>query len=530
MIKSIVTREKGITLIALVVTIIVLLILAGISIQMLTGQNGILNRAEEASYKSKLAELKENLQLDIVDEIMKKTGDDLNKEELREILVKYFGEENVPELNDAKWDNFPEGFILRTEDGKYEVDIAEIYDISMGKLEAGTETTKPEGKEWGEKVTPVADGKGNIIPVPEGFSYKEGTKETGFVIEDGEGNEFVWIPCGEGEDEVVYERKNELAATWKTATEGDVAYNTKEYQYTEFNDWKDNGGDTTSVDTYGGFYIGRYEAGIPSTASFYKSKNGDEYIRTTAVGTGRDVIEEAGKKLKPVSKKNNPSWNMITQKNAVEVSKAMYEGSESVTSKLVDSYAWDTIVEWIKKGPGAVSKVTESTSYGNYYNNTNISLRSNSLYAMHVIRTNKGNNVIAWQYATKYFIGPWKRTASNKEITAGNIDTEYGKYEWNPSHEGWNYETYRYNERTEIATGASEATKTKNIYDLAGNMWEWTTETGKHNGGETTFAVIRGGSFANSGSDSSVCTRYGNCNNDNYINPNIGFRVVLYLQ
>ena len=41
-------RNKGITLIALVVTIIVLLILAGISISMLTGQNGILNRASEA--------------------------------------------------------------------------------------------------------------------------------------------------------------------------------------------------------------------------------------------------------------------------------------------------------------------------------------------------------------------------------------------------------------------------------------------------------------------------------------------------
>ena len=103
--KSMLTNkktQKGITLIALVVTIIVLLILAGISIMMLTGQNGILNRAEEASYKSKLAELKENLQLDIADLMMEKTGNELNKEELREILVKYFGEENVPELNDAK--------------------------------------------------------------------------------------------------------------------------------------------------------------------------------------------------------------------------------------------------------------------------------------------------------------------------------------------------------------------------------------------------------------------------------------------
>ena len=53
--------NKGITLIALVVTIIVLLILAGVSIAMLTGQNGILNRASQASYESKLSDAAETL-------------------------------------------------------------------------------------------------------------------------------------------------------------------------------------------------------------------------------------------------------------------------------------------------------------------------------------------------------------------------------------------------------------------------------------------------------------------------------------
>ena len=56
-------RQKGITLIALVVTIIVLLILAGISIQMLTGQNGILRRAQEAAEQNKIAEYIENIEL-----------------------------------------------------------------------------------------------------------------------------------------------------------------------------------------------------------------------------------------------------------------------------------------------------------------------------------------------------------------------------------------------------------------------------------------------------------------------------------
>ncbi len=57
-------KQKGITLIALVVTIIVLLILAGVSIQMITGQNGILNKAREAADKTKAAADEEQRRLD----------------------------------------------------------------------------------------------------------------------------------------------------------------------------------------------------------------------------------------------------------------------------------------------------------------------------------------------------------------------------------------------------------------------------------------------------------------------------------
>lgn len=58
-------NEKGITLIALVITIIVLLILAGISIAMISGEDGILGRAKSASVESKLAEDKEAAVMDL---------------------------------------------------------------------------------------------------------------------------------------------------------------------------------------------------------------------------------------------------------------------------------------------------------------------------------------------------------------------------------------------------------------------------------------------------------------------------------
>ena len=58
-------NNKGITLIALVVTIIVLLILAGVSIAMLSGQNGILNRASESTWKSKLGDAESTVALSV---------------------------------------------------------------------------------------------------------------------------------------------------------------------------------------------------------------------------------------------------------------------------------------------------------------------------------------------------------------------------------------------------------------------------------------------------------------------------------
>ena len=58
-------NNKGITLIALVVTIIVLLILAGVSIAMLTGQNGILNRASQATWQSKLGDAESTVALTV---------------------------------------------------------------------------------------------------------------------------------------------------------------------------------------------------------------------------------------------------------------------------------------------------------------------------------------------------------------------------------------------------------------------------------------------------------------------------------
>ena len=83
-------NENGITLIALVVTIIVLLILAGVSIAMITGDNGILGRARETTWKSKLGEAEDMIGLEVTDKLTAYlTGEDTETyTSLDDVIVK----------------------------------------------------------------------------------------------------------------------------------------------------------------------------------------------------------------------------------------------------------------------------------------------------------------------------------------------------------------------------------------------------------------------------------------------------------
>ena len=59
-------RNKGITLLALIITVIVLLILAGISITALTGENGLITKTISAKNKTIIAQDKEMIELEIL--------------------------------------------------------------------------------------------------------------------------------------------------------------------------------------------------------------------------------------------------------------------------------------------------------------------------------------------------------------------------------------------------------------------------------------------------------------------------------
>ncbi len=108
-------KNKGITLIALVITIIVLLILAGVSIATLLGENGILAQATKAERAQKLAEITESIQTDILAKQMEKTNGKITEKELDEVFAKYDKDYN-PENPQVKTDEDGRKYI-ETSDG-----------------------------------------------------------------------------------------------------------------------------------------------------------------------------------------------------------------------------------------------------------------------------------------------------------------------------------------------------------------------------------------------------------------------------
>ena len=528
-------KQRGITLIALVVTIIVLLILAGVSISMLTGQNGILNRASEAKKNTEAASDLEFLQTKAYEAVTNyyvkgQTGSE--NEYILEELGKVSGVETSVSQGTVKYNgktydiseiigNTSEQKAIEKEEGLTQITAATATDAGDKAILSETDSDK-NAKVRMIIVEETTNGGKVKAVIPSGFYYVTGKPSTGLVISDKfddddnnskGGNQFVWVPCNGGKatyQKHTYAKANVNDLSGSTEDEGNGKWRT--YYYRNYSDWQDNGGDSTSVTKYGGFYIARYEAGVASNADFYANSDGAKYEVNDKKNNSEYI---------PVSKKNNQSWNYISQESAKAVSAKMYDKAV-VKSQLVDGYAWDTTVEWMSKSIDGIAN--DSTAKGNYANNTG-KVINNALYAIHRLTIRNSDGAwIGWSPNTTYKKG--NVTTSARAMTT----EERNKYTF--KNNTYDDSTYRYNIYTELATGSLEDANINNIYDMAGNMWEWTTETGKHDSKDTdatNYAVFRGGSFLWYGSDAPVSYRYGSYSVGVY-DIFIGFRVVLYIQ
>ena len=194
---------KGITLVALVVTIIILLILAGVSINLLTGQNGLINRAKDSKIQTEIASIKEQIQIDIIGKQSENNGN-ISEDSLKEILEKYGTLSEEEKITDKT---------LTTKEN-YEIKVSDIWNgttkedgpqnptfttVANAPDISGFNKSNTYYVSWDLKSSPYAINDTTAIngTAPSNwYDYTSGVNKWANLKTTGGGNEcyWVWIP------------------------------------------------------------------------------------------------------------------------------------------------------------------------------------------------------------------------------------------------------------------------------------------------------------------------------------------------
>ena len=420
-------NRKGITLVALVVTIVVLLILSGVSINLVLGNNGIIAKAKDAETKS--AEAGQN--------------------DLKGMNVL------VSEMEGALAGN--------------------------GSTGSGSGNGGAGGSGAGTKVPAEATAETAPYFPDNTFTKKEGTIDTGLVIQDANGNEYVWVVVPKSLYNNTNYNSNNTKKPSSSTDYANIEYCLQQYTVTYRNgtsffdvyyaDDKNVGwfADATaynnlknsmlkSVYENGGFYVGRYEAGIDTTTgtnrtSIESQVDGKYPVPTTA----------------PVTKADAYPYTYVTRTQAQNLASNVNSGTK--TSSLMFGVQWDLVLAFMhNKGNIADSTLTSnSTTIGNYCNST-FQLSQTGQYAV----CSNYSLSSTWNQSTK--------------PTTNFVDSSRNKIAQSSDGNG-----------ILVTTGTSETNKVMNIYDIAGNVWEWTLELTSYPGTNRPCAR-RGGGFYDTGS------------------------------
>ena len=394
-------KEKGITLIALVVTIVVLIILATVSINAVIGQNGIIGKAKQA----------------------------------RESYEKS----------------------VKAEDAAMQELLNEIEDYA----------TLPYG--WDKnKIQAIKSEDNIIVPVPKGYiaSTVDGEKSvsSGFVIKEGDNggateeiNEFVWVPVSNISD--IYDEENNAGQLWDFSgtTSTKFKYFENDYREPDVVTFDDVGGDSTTGSEFDAVSTNLQQAGLSSTATARDFKTQlqnefDEMINSVKTYGGFYIGRyETGdlSQTKAVVQKNNSDIGGQTWYTQYRLCKTI-KANENVTTSMIWGCQWDATLRWMQTNTNSEVANFPEKSEG------------------------KGN------YAG----------------TQGDTDKV-------------------------IPAGSNDAYAVNNIYDMAGNVWDWTLEVFEW------LRIERGGYYGTTASRSPTVDRSENVPDDSGLMN--GCRAILYI-
>ncbi len=424
MIMNLRKANKGITLIALVITIIILLILSGISISTITGKNGILNKANNAKIETEKANAKEKVQLAIIGSFGTNGKFDSNtlSKNLEEIEGINKDKTNLPIENLPATVVVDDYLISIDKNGQVILD-GNINDLTMPST---TDTT------------PF---------LPESATIIRNNLQTGIVIKDENDNEWVWIevpksiygnttynggiaPTNSEDYTKIENVMKNYAKDYRLNSWKDTFFNTDHSGFTnetEYNDHKNTM--LKNVFENGGFYVGRYEAGT-------KTERGSTLVT-------------------PIIQRDAYPYHYVTCKEAQTLSNQLIVGEKQAS--LMFGIQWDLIMKFVEE-KGAKTKeelATDSTSFANY-KDASFTIKRGLYY----------NTYTSWIE----IIDSYTKPASTEVL---------------------------------LSTGASNRNCTVEIYDLAGNLNEYTLERSWSYGSPCS---LRGGNYRSNNFSSAIST------------------------
>ena len=395
-------RNNGITLIALIITIIVMLILVAVSVNILIKSN-LIGTAEKATNKYKTASEEESkggvIEIDgkkynSIEDYM------AGKEKLPDIKAG----ERATENSNYNGVTIPKGFTVSGISTEQKVDNGlVIYDIPEGTTadwsNPDSVKTKYNQFVWIPVEVKSTDTENSIE------SFKRSVWQDNARVTDNTQNSTSFPKASD---------------TWSNYTEP--------YSYDTTNNYDQTNGIadqitelTKSIYKYGGFYIGRYEAGSTTERTSSSSQ------------TAKFVVQQDKCPYNYV--KWGTSMSNVSA-GAVYLCNNLYSSTNTnygATSMLCTGASWDSMLDFIKDSSHSV---TDSTTWGNY------------------------------GYSETYTINRGKYAELNtSNYTLGNFKDVVNEY---PKEKG---------KSILLTTGATERNCSRNIYDVAGNVYEWTTES-----------------------------------------------------